>query len=261
MKNIFVTIITALTVIVLLAACTISIHKVDTGKSGMKKTFDVSGDVSTIHIVSTYDVDYSVGDTLMVTAEGDEIALKNVKVSCQNGVLSIVSSANELKEDGGKIVWGNVYGTCKIHVTAPSVPTINVDGVGTFTCKDTISVDRFAAVVMGSGQININSVVCQQDAEMSIQGSGTLEIANIAAQHANYFIGGSGDIEAKQSKVPASMITINGSGDISVDNDDCGSIKTLIQGSGVIKLTGTAASVEKNIQGSGIIDTENLKTK
>lgn len=261
MKQIIITIITALVVAVLTCACTISIHKMDTGKSDFKKSFDVSGDTLTmIHLFTYYDVEYSVGDTLQVTVAGDEAAVNNLNVQINNGVLAI-SSETQGKTEDGKIVIGGRHGWCKIHITAPSVPTINIDGGSTVTCKDTISVNRFATIVSGSGVLYLSCVNCQQDAEITVQGSGAININNVTAQSVNYYIGGSGSIGAAQSNVGHSSVSIAGSGYISIDNDQCGEIETLIQGSGDIVLKGTVTDVKTNVQGSGNINTNELQIK
>lgn len=261
MKQTIISIITALVVAVLTCACTISIHKMDTGKSNQTKAYNVSGDsVRVLHIITPYDVEYSVGDTLTITATGDEKAINNLKVHLDKGVLTLASYTREMDEDG-KIVLSGRPGTCMIHVTMPSVPTINIDGGSTVTCKDTISVNRFATIVSGSGVLYLSAVNCQQDAEISVQGSGAININNVTAQSVNYYIGGSGSIDAAQSKVVRSSVSIAGSGYISIDNDQCGEIETLIQGSGDIILKGTASDVKTNIQGSGNINTNELQIK
>lgn len=125
-----------------------------------------------------------------------------------------------------------------ITIYSPSVDGINISGSCDFSIPGTVILtDSFKYKVSGSGDLDINILVCK-DFTAAVSGSGDIDITSLTAASTDLSISGSGNID----------LGCNGAGDISVR----------IAGSGDVKLHGLARSLSQKVAGSGNIETSGL---
>ena len=158
------------------------------------------------------------GDKLAISVSGDSAATDALRFSLKDGTLGIYRKG---KWDG--------TGTALVKVTMPTPREI---------------------VLAGSGDIDAQSL--GRDAEVTIAGSGSAKIANIAADKLDVNLLGSGSLEGA-GKAAALELKIAGSGEAKMQGLAVESAEVNILGSGSGAFT-SDGKVEANIAGSGTVD-------
>lgn len=243
-----------------ITSCTIKVEKASERKAMATKTIAIK-DFANIFEDSGSRIIYTQGDTfsIRIEAPADEIEQFSFSYSANNdGTLSIQRTWDRMNNPRIWTISGNTYSQATIYITTPTLSQVTVNGSGDFECNDTIQTDEFIAQVHGSGDILVKNVK-SKFLLCNVDGSGDINVESFMGEAAEYNVNGSGDIVTNQVNVSETKISINGSGDISLDMKDCDKVTAFLAGSGDIRLTGNANSLSQSSNGSGDIDTSNLK--
>jgi hypothetical protein len=183
------------------------------------------------------DVEVRIADNYSVEVQAQESLLPILKTEVENGRLRIYFSENVSSSDNIKVV-----------VSAPAFDALSVGGSGNLVVTTPIQSDKMDVSIAGSGDLEMKQASLGS-LECNISGSGGMEIGgNANATHAG--ISGSGEIDAKQLTTNELRAEIAGSGSISAHVVQV--LKADIAGSGDIYYSGEP-SVQSNVSGSGSV--------
>lgn len=212
------------TAAIALAACNVSVGKSETRDAGAatSRQYQV-GAFDKIEVAGPYDVTVTTGKDVAVAATGGANLLDETEVEVKGSTLVI----RPKKKIG--IRWTGSRGKATFTVSTAALTGAAVAGSGD------IKVDK------GSG-----------DFHGEIAGSGSLDIAQMAAGAARFDIAGSGNIRAKGTAQSA-QADIAGSGNIDAGELVAKSAKVSIAGSGGVLLQATETA-DVDVAGSGNVD-------
>lgn len=207
-----------------------------------------------IDIFGSPTVIYKQGDTFSVEVKGPEDMVNKIITELDGRTLVI--------RNKGKIgmvnfsLTGNEH--VEVHVTSPDLTGIRLDGSGDFVSYQRIDTDNMQITLRGSGDIDISDLICD-NCVTELVGSGDLSVGRLDAKTSMVSLVGSGDVELKQANVHATDITLRGSGDVSVDfQEGCHTVQAYLVGSGDVTLKGRVKKCSQQKSGSGDIDTSQL---
>ena len=165
-----------------------------------------------------------------------------------------------------------------LYIYSPDLTEVNLRGSVSFDVKGALDTDNLKVSVMGSGEADFGSIVCDainfevrgsgdisakridtKNAVANVFGSGDLDFDFLKADNVQFAVSGSGDLDAMLSQVKTMQLNVVGSGDMDIKAQNCGVANCTSAGSGSITLSGTMRDVVKNVAGSGDIDTSNLR--
>ncbi len=174
------------------------------------------------------------GDRLDITVEGDQGAVDAMRFNLEEGTLGIMREKGSWSDKGKAIV----------RVTMPLPEEIVIAGSGTATLP---GMAKAAEVTIGgSGTIDLGTLD-GDSLEITIGGSGNITAKGKVAQ-LELTIGGSGKADMAGLTVDKAEISVGGSGDARFASD--GEVEANIAGSGDITVTGSAKCTIKAF-GSG----------
>ena len=141
-----------------------------------------------------------------------------------------------------------------VKVYTTKISDIYLNGSGSVTYKNFVDVDRMDLTVNGSGKIDIYSNVLQH-ISANVNGSGDIYLkSNKFCQYGNFDISGSGKIKAYPFQINEIDASISGSGTMEVYCSEA--LNGSISGSGKIYYKGNCQTNVK-ISGSGRIERRN----
>lgn len=196
---------------------------------------DQSGKAPTeIGLAGPDDLVLVVGDTLDIQVDGDADAIEALRFKRSGDSLTV-------GRDGD---WSVGMGKATVTITMPAPREISLAGSGDITAP---ALAQDADVSMaGSGKINLAGVSATK-LEIDSAGSGSISGKGTATSvEINLF--GSGNIDFADLKADKAEITIAGSGDVKLQSD--GKVDASIAGSGSVYVTGKA-SCSSSVAGSG----------
>ena len=207
---------------------------------------------SSISLPSSIDVVYTISDKE-----------RSVVFTCDENLLEYY----DIHVEGNTLVADTKRGTISLSpkvrtvlaVSAPVLEGVKVSGSGDCTVQGDIpACDHFYLKCSGSGEISVPGPVSCMAFSSSVTGSGEIRVGSINAKSAEISISGSGSITIDGISADNIKARTTGSGDINLVCKDAGSIDAFISGSGIIRLSGTAGSLQSKRTGSGRIITEAL---
>lgn len=241
--------------IMALASCSIHIKKYDKNEELTTKTFNVDN-FDKISISCSADVEYTISDSVSISVSTDMERLGRVDIhTADDGTLVI----GEKDSKNNNIVFITHSSQYKVVISGPALNQVAIQGSGTFKCDGEMQTDVFYANVAGSGDIEMNSVKAEE-IQAYILGSGDMSIKNVWATNLDVRVSGSGDVNLRANNAQIVNAAVIGSGDADIECKDCDKVEATIAGSGDIRIKGNVKSLKQNINGSGEIDTSNLKT-
>lgn len=245
---------------------------------------------TTIENNTPADIYYIQANRPVVEVVGPEKLVKNIKISCNGGKLTITTRQNI--RYSGKI-------NLRIRVASPSLTHYTGRGSGDFNAKKplnlkTITIENYGSgdteisqlkcsnlttITRGSGDIQIKSVQAGNQVRMETYGSGDIDMSAQCGALA-CITRGSGDIELKRMTVKGNStlesfgsgdihfkgksgnldLTLRGSGDGNLEVE-CQALKIRTYGSGDVVVSGNAHTFEKEKRGSGDIYSHGLRRK
>lgn len=179
---------------------------------------------------------------------GDDLSIRQVPSKDGKPLLSVSFGEKELSVP--KYQYPTLQFTkFEIHISAPRLEDVRVNGSGVFNFVNEFSAYRLNADVNGSGQIRSDNVLKIGGLDVEITGSGSVAFAQVSADEAEVSISGSGSATIEGSFVEVNM-KMMGSGNIAL-NGDMQTAKAKIAGSGNIRLGNVSKLVNYEIAGSG----------
>lgn len=214
--------------ILLLSACHFNI-----GKDKAKEVTSVrhSRPFDKIEMKTLCNIKFVQGDTYSIKVVGNESEVKNVTTAFEGTTLKI-NTQNEIKDF--KI--GRQH-TPTLYITSPDLISVRIEGAGSFEVDKPIDTDTLDIFLKGIGNIEFDKVICDV-MHVTLVGTGNVEVNGLTTQRADVLLKGIGNVE--------------------LDLHNSGVVDCLLQGVGNITLAGEVQRLNKTIQGSGHIDTDEL---
>ncbi|UII33008.1 DUF2807 domain-containing protein [Fulvivirga ulvae] len=179
------------------------------------------------------------GSNQKVELKGSKEVLEKIETEVRGGRLIIK------KESSGWFSWSD-DGDLEVYITIPEIEEINISGSGKIYGKNTIKAGDMEISVSGSGSVNLNATV--SDLDLSISGSGEISLEG-TARYVDLSISGSGSLGAEDLKSDSYKIKISGSGSCKVFAEK--SIDASISGSGSVYYKGSPSNINSHSSGSG----------
>lgn len=211
-------------------------------------------DFDKIYIEGCPTVYYVQGSKPCVEVKADKAIISNIKTIVEGNTLSI---SYKNKSYGGFSFNENIDNAMTIYVTSPDITGIILEGSGEFISEKKIDTDNMNIQLKGSGDININSIICDR-ISTSLVGSGDIDVKSTDALKADIELVGSGDIDMSLANTRNTNIILKGTGDIDVNFYNCISVNSQLKGSGDIELKGNIENLTKDALGSGEYHTSKL---
>lgn len=227
------------------------------------------GYFSKVDATGSVDIVFAQGKEKPMRIEGPKQLVDNIVVEKKGETLYISHKSNSVVS-----FWDD---DVTLYIYSPDLTEVNVRGSGSFDVKGSLDTDNLKVSVMGSGEADFGSIVCDavnfevrgsgdldakrvdtKTAVANVTGSGNLDIDFLKADKADFAVRGSGDLDAMLSQVRNMQFNVVGSGDMEIKAQNCGVANCTCAGSGSITLSGTLRDVVKNVTGSGEVDTNNL---
>ena len=205
------------------------------GEGPVKTETRSAQDFHAVEIEVPGDVEIRISDQYSVEVEAQENLLPLLKTKVENGKLDVyfsenVSNAKDLK----------------VRISGPAFDDLALSGSGNMKVLTPLSGESIELSIGGSGNIDLPQAdVGKMDC--SISGSGSITVGGKAGD-ASFHIAGSGDIGAKNLAATTAKAEIAGSGTVNCNVSQ--TLKAEIAGSGDVFYTGTP-SVDTDISGSG----------
>jgi hypothetical protein len=168
--------------------------------------------------------------------EAEDNLIDNIETKVENGVLKIYNKGNACF---------TITKPIRIKVSAEEIKKLSVLGSGKITSTNTIQSDDLDLSVMGSGEIDLDSQA--KNIKVNIPGSGGIRLGGNTTTM-DVSILGSGYLKAFDLPAQNAKVTITGSGEAEVNVDK--ELNVSIMGSGSVYYKGNA-SVSKSVSGSG----------
>ena len=99
--------------------------------------------------------------------------------------------------------------------------------------------------------MSIDGLLICDNAQLSVTGSGDLEVDNLEAITSGITLIGSGSLKVKQRNVVNTQMQLTGSGDITLECEACDNVNSQLTGSGDITIRGSVKKINKTKAGSG----------
>lgn len=242
-----------MTLAILVASTSLWAAKSPKGTEAMKTEVRKVASFEKISITGSVDVVYKQGNTQSVKVVAPARIINKITTSVANRTLEIGLKSNSFNGF-------NFYSDddVKVYVTSPDLIGVFIKGSGDFEAKSKIDSDNFALSIMGSGDTDIDYLICD-NFRVELRGSGDVEIDHLRCATSSISLRGSGDIEISQDRVKNTNIELYGSGDIKVKSANCGVINCRVLGSGDVSLSGSATQLNQSVRGSGDISTSGLR--
>ncbi|WP_422084103.1 head GIN domain-containing protein [Ulvibacterium sp.] len=200
------------------------------------------GEYDEISVSGWFDVELVEGKEGQITLTGKASQLKHIESEVVNGDLKI--------EWGKRTNINPFYSFSKITITIPveSIHGVSLSGSGSISGSTTLSAERFAANLSGSGEIDLN--VNANSLNSRISGSGNIIFHGQAENH-DAEISGSGKIKAYDLETDIVVATISGSANVNVKANK--EIRARISGSGDVNYIGSPDKIDSKVSGSGSV--------
>ena len=210
-----------------------------------------------INVLGSPTVYYTQADSFSVAVTGSEDKIENILTELDGKTLTV--------RNRGKVGLVNIQlgdpKSVTVHVTSPDLVGIRLSGSGDFISSGRIDTDDMNITLRGSGDIDIRDLICDH-CVTEVVGSGDLEIGSLETRTSEVTLVGSGDVTLKQKNVQLTDISLRGSGDIAVDfNNGCREVQANLLGSGDVTLKGKVKKFTQQKTGSGDINTNQLKVE
>ena len=174
------------------------------------------------------------GSEQKVVVEGQHNIIDELERNVDNGIWKIETDRCVRNHDD-----------LRIYITLPDVTLLRISGSGDIISENTLVVNDIELSISGSGKIDI--AVDADDINAKTSGSGDMLLEG-KGDVLTYQVSGSGDLRAFNLRMHAANINISGSGDADVHVSD--ELDIRISGSGDVSYKGNP-QVDARITGSG----------
>ena len=256
MKKAIYLFLVAFITIVSMSAC--RIEKVyDSKKPAKTYHLNLTG-FNSLQNASNCDIHFVQSDTFKVTLKATQGWYDRHSVGVEDGVLTIKTDKYK-SEKGVTVLSVNTYDDqAEMWVSAPSLTDVSLSGSGDFTIDSDLVGESLGIIRMGSGDTKTKNVTLTGGFMYFVSGSGDAQIGTIKAKDAKFSITGSGEIKSGLAGVANTELTISGSGDASLKFTGCDNADLTVTGSGGVTLSGQLKTLNKQVSGSGDVETSGL---
>jgi len=178
------------------------------------------------------------GDQFKVELKGDEDLLDIIETTVKNDRLYIKKENWRFRSNG----------RVTVYVTMKEIDGLSVSGSGVLHTDGPIDCDELDLSVSGSGKLDINKLSADV-IDCSISGSGNIYVSGSGADSGEVSISGSGKFDGVGFEVEDMEIGISGSGNCKVNVT--GALNARVSGSGDVYYTGDAPRIDARVSGSG----------
>ncbi|MEM9990321.1 MAG: head GIN domain-containing protein [Bacteroidota bacterium] len=193
------------------------------------------GTFTGINLDISADVFITQGDSLQVSAEGQENIINLLELDIANDIWDIEYDGTRIGRHNG----------LKIFITLPEITELTIDGSGEIISENVLEAEELALAIDGSGDMDLALNVSDLFAE--VDGSGSMTLEGVA-ENIDVKIKGSGDVKGFDLSTTRADVEIRGSGDVELMVSDF--IRVEIDGSGSVFFRGDA-ELDETINGSG----------
>lgn len=194
-------------------------------------------DIQSVDLAGSGDLTIIQGDTESLSIEAEDNILPLLETPVDKGALRI-----GLKGDAAPTV------PIKMKLNVKTLNSAQLSGSGKIRTEKLTAPGTLEVSLKGSGLIDLKGIECEKW-NLAVVGSGTVKAAGHAKEQ-KVMVVGSGDYEGFGLETGAAEVTISGSGDCEINAKD--KLTATISGSGDIDYTG-AATVTKKVSGSGAV--------
>jgi hypothetical protein len=216
-----------------------------------KKTLELP-EFHAIYVNSSYTVILKQTNKQEVTVEALTEIFDLTEFKVENGILMI--NVERKPETANKSIWAKIDDiklnpSMKVYISMKNVTDLQVNGAGKIQSENSISADKLALSVTGSGSMDVDIKGNVVTAEQS--GSGTLTLRGYGST-LTALISGSGSL--KGFDCPLENVTIKVSGSGSAELNVSTNAEVTVYGAGQVKLKGNTKTLSKKIYGSGSVE-------
>lgn len=256
MKKAIYLFLVAFITIVSMSAC--RIEKVyDSKKPAKTYHLNLTG-FNSLQNASNCDIHFVQSDIFKVTLKATQGWYDRHSVGVEDGALTIKTDKYK-SEKGVTVLSINTYDDqAEMWVSAPSLTDVSLSGSGDFTIDSDLVGESLGIIRMGSGDTKTKNVTLTGGFMYFVSGSGDAQIGTIKAKDAKFSITGSGEIKSGLAGVANTELTISGSGDASLKFTGCDNADLTVTGSGGVTLSGQLKTLNKQVSGSGDVETSGL---
>lgn len=176
------------------------------------------------------------GPAYKVEVQGEETVMPFLETEVKNGSLHIYFSQNVRDVDD-----------LLITVTAPAFDEFEVSGSAEVLAHDPLDGTDLDVSISGSGDIELTDVDYDR-IDLNVSGSGEILLQGIAVQSIDYHVSGSGDLDALDCPTPKATAKVSGSGTVRCHVLDF--LRATVSGSGDVLYLGNP-TVDAEVSGSG----------
>lgn len=142
-------------------------------------------DFTRIEVTSVGQIYFTQSPKVSFRIEGREKHVKNTTSEVRGGVLEI--GYKDKKGDRK----GNKNGV-NIYITAPTLESVEFQGVGSFNCKETLKADDIRFDIEGVGSLDVRDLQCET-LTLRLQGVGNADV-QVQADHVDASMEGVGSV-------------------------------------------------------------------
>ncbi|MBL7851911.1 MAG: DUF2807 domain-containing protein [Cyclobacteriaceae bacterium] len=170
----------------------------------------------------------------------------------ENGILMI--NVERKPETSNKSIWSKIDDiklnpSMKVYISMKNVTDLQVNGAGKIQSENSISADKLALAVTGSGTLDVDIKGNAVTAEQS--GSGNLTLRGYGTS-LTAVVSGSGSLKGFDCPMESALVKISGSG--SAELNVSTNAEVTVYGSGSVKLKGNTKTLSKKVYGSGSVE-------
>ncbi|QDA59855.1 head GIN domain-containing protein [Hymenobacter jejuensis] len=176
------------------------------------------------------------GSPQKVEVEGEPADLAQLETVVNGNKLRIRTRDN----------WHGNLGKITVYITVPTINALSVSGSGMMKAATSIKASTLNLSVSGSGRLELPTLQASR-LSSSLSGSGSITLAGACPTH-EISISGSGDVNATDLKSDVATVSISGSGDCKISASK--TLKASIIGSGDVYVNGNP-QISTSIIGSG----------
>lgn len=207
---------------------------------------------STVESYLSCSVIFKQGETAGIRVVGEEDQIDRLQFSFTGEKLTISEKESYLPLRGRDLDGVTIY------LQSPDLTGVTLYGSGDFSVPSSLNTDALEVGLMGSGNIEFSSVVCD-DIALKLFGSGNVDCDKVNCVRADLSVSGSGNMDVDLVNAEQTNANLIGSGNLEVEFSRCGSVNCNLTGSGNIELSGDVARLTKRVAGSGELDVEDLR--
>ncbi|HCM77217.1 MAG TPA: hypothetical protein DIS90_12600 [Cytophagales bacterium] len=216
-----------------------------------KKTLELP-EFKSIYVNSNYTVYLKQTNKQEVKVEALMEIYEATEIKVEDGILMI--NVERKPDAPNKSLWAKIDDiklnpTMKVYVSMKDINVLQVNGKGRIISENSIASDDLELSLTGSGSMDID--VKGKKLTTEVSGSGILALKGYATTN-KISLSGTGSINAFNCELDNATVKVGGSGIVEIKVNE--TMDAYVMGSGAIKHKGNTKKVTKKVYGSGSID-------